>query len=363
MSRIREFRVIARSSTFTLKGKSQDVRDVSKSFDARYVVEGSVRKAGNRLRVTAQLIDGDTGHHLWAHRYDRELDDIFVLQDELTKTLVGAIEPELSKHEQHMAKARPPESLGAWDLYQRGMWHLYSSARTTEDVIEARNLFLRATKLDPGFGPAHSGVAETYALSALVEVRDENPKEAYEFARKGVELDPSDANAHYTMGRVHFWVNRDPVAAIPDFQTALSLNPSFALVENMLARCCAHTGRAEDAILHAQNAIRLSPQSPLLGVFYAAIAQASLFLGQYDQAVEWSRKAVRYPTTPWPAHIFLVSALGHLGLDREARIELDALIELRPGFDMKVARFLLPLKHTEFVENMLDGLRKAGLPE
>ncbi|MEE9610875.1 MAG: adenylate/guanylate cyclase domain-containing protein, partial [Desulfatiglandales bacterium] len=173
LSRIRWFFIIARNSTFAYKGRSVDVRKVAKELGVRYVLEGSVRKAGARVRVTAQLIDGDTGKHVWANRYDRELDDVFTVQDELTETIVGALDPELGKAERERAKAKRPENLDAWDLSQRGLWHLYHY--TKDDIEKAQQFFRRATGLDPNLGAAFSGLAEAYYFS-LVYGHSDSPE-------------------------------------------------------------------------------------------------------------------------------------------------------------------------------------------
>jgi adenylate cyclase len=157
LSRISQFRVVARSSTFSYKGQSPDARQVARELDARYVIEGNVRNANKRIRLTVQLIDGGSGNHIWAEKYDRDLEDIFLLQDELTQTLVGAIEPELLKSEQGIASVKSPELLSAWDAYQRGMWHLHKMK--PDDFAAAKSFFERASDLDPGFGPAYSGLA------------------------------------------------------------------------------------------------------------------------------------------------------------------------------------------------------------
>ncbi len=194
LSRIRQFFVIAANSTFAYKGTSPDVRQVSKELGARYILEGSVRKSANRVRISAQLIDGTTGNHVWAERYDRDLEDVFAVQDEITQTVVGSIEPELLKSELHRARIKPPENLHARDCYYRGMWHL--NRRTKEDLTEARRLFERATELDPNFGPAYVGIVTTYRQQRTSGYTKRNSESAFRAARKAVELDDEDSSAH-----------------------------------------------------------------------------------------------------------------------------------------------------------------------
>jgi adenylate cyclase len=172
LSHYRWFFVIARNSSFTYKGRAVDVTQVARELGVRYVLEGSVRKAGNRVRVTAQLIDATTGNHIWAERYDRELDDIFALQDEITETIVAAVEPELGSVERERARRKPPESLDAWDLYQRGLWHLFDDVKR-DSLAEAKQLFQRACELDPGFAAAHAELAYTHVAEIIRGLSDD----------------------------------------------------------------------------------------------------------------------------------------------------------------------------------------------
>ena len=204
LSKIRWFFVIARNTTFTYKGQAGDVKKVAEELGVRYVLEGSVRKAGSRVRITAQLIDGTTGNHVWAERYDRDLSDVFALQDEMTQTIVAAIEPEFSSAERERARLRPPGNLDAWSCYQRGLWHLF---RFTEaDNSEAENWFQRATELDPGFSGAFMGLATAgyyKVLFGLTNTPEETLASAFAAARTAISLDSKDAMAHWALGRVY----------------------------------------------------------------------------------------------------------------------------------------------------------------
>jgi TolB-like protein len=209
LSRIRWFFVIARNSSFAYKGQATDVKQVAQELGIRYVLEGSVRKGGNRVRITAQLADGTTGNQVWARRYDRELADIFDLQDEITETIVGAIEPELGKAERERAKSKRPDNLDAWDLYQRGMSHLYRYTKV--DLAEAQGLFRSAVELDPNQGPAYSGLAEAYYYEVVYGFADsvaDNRERAIEPARRAVALDAEDAGARCTLEHIRIDVDR-----------------------------------------------------------------------------------------------------------------------------------------------------------
>ena len=297
LCRIRQFRVVARNSTFSFKGQFPDVRRVAEELNVRYVIEGSVRRAGNQIRLTAQLIDGDTGNHVWAERYDRSLDDIFSLQDELANTIVGAVEPAMGRAEQERANKKPPENLDAWESYQRGIWHLIR--RTKLDMEEARKLFERAITLDSQFAQAYAGYARTFYFDVLLGFSDDGDEEALEAARKAVDLDNEDAGSHTALGQIYY-VNRNNERAIPEFEAAIRLNPSYATAHHHLGRVLAHTGRPEEALPHLQAAIRLSPKDGEIAPFHAGVALANLYLRRHEDAVEWAREAIRLPGIQWP---------------------------------------------------------------
>ena len=363
LSRIRWFFVIARNSTFAYKGRSVDVRDVARELGVRYVVEGSVRKSGNRVRLTAQLIDGHTGNHVWATRYDRDLEDIFAVQDELTQTVVGAVEPELSKAEQERARLKKPETLDVWDIYLRGMSAL--NALTSESLPEAEQTFSRVIELDPGFAAAFSGLAEVhyyYLVLGLAEDPDAARQAAFDAARRAVELDREDASAHFTLGRAHL-VNRRFDDADSEFQTALDINPSHALAHYGLGATYVFGGKSEISLPHLEQAIRLSPHDAHMGSFLVRTAQAHLNLRNHDKAVEWARKALRLPNFQWSRHMILASALGHLGRAGEARPAIEELLRRIPHFSATYMLDYSPMVDNEDFRHMVDGLRKAGLPD
>jgi pentatricopeptide repeat protein len=373
LSRIRHFFVIARNSTFAYKGTSHDVRQVAKDLGARYVLEGSVRKSANRLRISAQLIEGTTGNHVWAERYDRGLEDVFAVQDEITQTVVGAIEPELEKSEQQRARLKPPENLQAQDCYYRGMWHL--NRRTKEDFAEARQLFERATELDPNFGPAFVGIATTYVHERAGGRRPEpvpagftgqDSGGAFRAARKAVELDEDDSNAHTALGLVYM-IEGDFATAIAQHETAIRLNPSSAWAYYNLARALNRSGMAEKAIPHLHTALRLSPQDTFSGPFnvHAQLSSAHLYLKQHEEAVASGRKAIRKAITNWPPYAILISALGHLGQADEARRVHEELKRRHPDITVTLTftreHFTRP--YPNYLSHFLEGLRKAGVPE
>ncbi len=361
LSRIRWFFIIARNSTFAYKGRAVDVRKVAKELGVRYVLEGSVRKAGSRVRVTAQLIDGDTGKHVWANRYDREVDDVFAVQDELTETIVGALDPELGKAERERAKAKRPENLDAWDVYQRGLWHLYHY--TKEDIEKAQQLFRQATLLDPNLGVAFSGLAEAFYFSLVYghsDAPEHDRAEALAAARTAVELDGEDAVAHCTLGRIYY-VRREHDLAIAELQTALELNPSLAWAHYGVGAALVFSGRAREALPFLQTAMKLSPRDPNMGSFLVRMADAYLFMHNYDEAITWARKALRQSGFQWSRYAVLLSALGHFGRIEEANRALRELRTKRSDFSIDFVQATHLIADADDMSHYLDGLRKASV--
>ena len=363
LSRFRWFFVIARNSTFAYKGKSPNVTEVARELGVRYVLEGSVRKAGSRVRITAQLLDASTGHHLWAERYDRNMEDIFELQDEIASTIAGKIGPELSKAELQRVKTRRSENMDAWDTYLRGMSHLYRYSK--DDIAAAQKLFEQAIEAGPDFVAAHVGLAEAHYYEGVYgfseSLKDAGTR-ALVPAKRAVELGPDDPEVHSTLGRV-LYLQREHEPAIRELRTAIELNPNLALAHYGLGAALAFSGQAEEALQHLNMAIRLSPHDPNMGSFLVRLADASIFMHHYDQAVEWAKKAVQRTGFQWSRHAALISALGHLELEDEARRALDVLLNLRPDFSLTFIRQRHLIDDPVYLEHYIDGLRKAGAPD
>jgi adenylate cyclase len=364
LSRYRWIFVIARSSTFTYKDKPVDVKVVARELGVRYVLEGSVRKSGDRVRITAQLIDPTTTRHVWAERYDRQLDDVFDVQDEVTQAIVGAMEPELIDAEHQRAARKSPESLDAWDFYQRGLCCMY---RFTKDGFdEARRNFDRSIQLDPNFSPAYAASAETRFHDALEGFTEEPAKtldEALSLAKRAVSLDHKDTFAHFAVGRVQS-LRREYEESIAELTTALDFNPSFAQAHLGLGFVFTMSGRMQEAIPHLEKAVRLSPRDPRLWSFLNVRALAHHLMGQYEDALEWASKAVRQPNAGHWTIAHVAAALGHLGRIEEARAAVSELLRRNPEFSCSfVRKYRFSVKNSADVENYLDGLRLAGLPE
>ena len=269
LCRIRSFFVIARNSTFAYKGTPVSVQELGRELGVRYVVEGSVRKLGSRVRISVQLIDATTDNHVWAERYDRELDDVFALQDELTETIVGVIGPELSFAERERAKRNPPQSLDAWEFFQRGLWHMYRFQE--EDNTEARHLLEKATQLDSTSAAAYAALAHLGYWDVLWGYSDNSTQTletAVEAGRKATDLDPKDPMAHWALGSVYLLQDRHD-ESIAELQTAIALNPSYAHAHSRLGLALSYSGRGEDALVEFDKAARLSPNHPALYTFLA----------------------------------------------------------------------------------------------
>ena len=358
LSRVRQFPVIARNSTFSYKGRAVDIRTVARELDARYVMEGSVRNASNRVRVTAQLIDGETGNHIWADRYDRDLDDIFALQDELTIAIVGAIAPEIGRAEQDRVRRKRPESLGGWELYHQGMAHLHR--RTKEDMETARGFFRDAMAIDPRFAPIYAAYSRTISFDILFGFADGDRDDALRTARKAVDLDLEHADGHLALSMIHY-IENDFDQAIPEAETAVRLNPSSAAANHLLGTILAHSGSSEAALPHLHAAIRLSPRDGEIAPFHARIAMAHLYLRNHEEAAEWGARAIRLPGVQWPGHCAYIAALAHLDRHDEANEALAELMSFRPDVSLSFVSRQLPTIVDEDLQHMLNGLRNGGL--
>jgi adenylate cyclase len=364
LSKIRWFFVIARNSTFTYKDQAVEVTQVAKELGVRYVIEGSVRKAGNRVRVTAQLIDAMTGRHVWAERYDRDLTDIFELQDEMTQTIVAAVEPELGAAERERAVHKPPENLDAWETYQRGLWHLFNI--TKDHNAEALRLLRRVRELDPDFAAAYAYEAFLHYMNVVLGWTDD-PAESLAAGmttvNRALALDDKDAVAYFAAGRIYV-MRGEHDASIAALETSLSLDPNFAQAHYGLGFTLAMVGQLEEALERISKAERLSPRDPMFWGFTIVHAFACLLSNDYEAAVHWAQKTLQIPRAigHWP-HAMLAAPLAHLGRMDEARAEIKLALEQKPDLSISHLKKTFPTKHPDGLAPYIDGLRKAGLPE
>jgi TolB-like protein/Tfp pilus assembly protein PilF len=359
LSKLRWFFVIARNSSFTYKGKVVDIRQVGRELGVRYVLEGSVRKGGSRVRVAVQLIDAATGKHLWADRYDRDLTDIFALQDEITEKAVAAIEPKLLEAEGIRSQNRSPEDLDAWDMLIRAnslFWRL------TKDESQAAIAILKqVVERHPFYAPAHSMLAFVLLVSRQGGWHMMEPQvtQAASLAARAVELDDSDPWAHFALGFVAF-TGRRTDEAVEEFQRALDLNPNFAAAHGFLGCALALDGRSDRAIDHIERAIRMSPHDPQNALHNASLAAAHYHAGRYAQAVGFGRKAIQQRFELSIGHRIYVASLAQAGRIDEARAALARLQELHP--ENSIAWIERNSPHTpQPMAKFLEGFRKAGL--
>ncbi len=360
LSRYPSLFVIARNSCFTYKGRAVDVKQVGRELGVRYVLEGSVRKAGNRIRVTAQLVEAETGNHVWAERYDRDLADIFAVQDEITEAVTVAIAPAIADAELQRAVRKPPESLDAWAAYQRGLWHL-SEANQDDNGI-AQSFFQRAIDLDPTFAGGYSGLALAQLQAAAVYQKLdllEAQSSAETRARRAVALDGADAEARSCLGWA-LQARGELEGALAEIDRALVMSPNLAVAHGQRGATLIFSGRPKEGLAAVQTSIRLDPRDPFSAIRLLHIACGLYFSGEYEAAIEAAKRLIRsYPDFPmiyrWPA-----AALGQLGRSAEAKEALDKAISLAPAaFDMYV-RKRVPWFRPEDHAHLLDGLRKAG---
>jgi adenylate cyclase len=319
LSRFKSLFVIARNSSFTYKNKIVDVRQVGREMGVRYVLEGSVRKGGNRARITAQLIDATSGAHVWADRYDRDLNDFFAVQDEITASVAGTIEPALSDAEQQRALRKPPDSLDAWEAYQRGVWHFnrYSS----EENKAALTFFRQAIALDPNFAPGHYGYALAlqwdiwhFSTRPFQEVQGKPREEAH----LAVSLDDKDAMAHAVLAHMMMW-GSEWQAAIAEARTAIALNPNSAFVISMLGCVLGFGGYREEALARLQQAMRASPHDPLTWLWTLWTGMMYFCSRRFDAAIDTYHQVTRLRPSYIQGQVMLAAALAHSGRIDEAR--------------------------------------------
>ncbi len=362
LSRFRSLLVKARNSTFAFKGKSTDVRDVARALNVRYVLEGSVRRAGSRIRITAQLIDAPTGNHLWAERFDRELQDIFQVQDEVTEAIVGAIAPEIGNVERERAQRRSPESLDAWGLYQRGLAAYYSS--TEAGLTSAIEQFDKVNIVDPAFAPAFSMASNArwrYVVHFDPDDRHEYLNEALEKAYTAIKLDPRDPTGHWAAGEVHSVLGAHDVA-VSKVEEAIRLNPNDAVAHYFLGSVLRRAGRSEEAIPHFDHAMHLSPRDIWITGMLTDRAFVLFDLGRYEEALGWARRARLSPNPRTMTFAIFAGVLWKLGRHEEARSAAADFMKHAPGMTCtKYGRssFGTP----EAMGRLVDALGRAGVPE
>jgi TolB-like protein/class 3 adenylate cyclase/tetratricopeptide (TPR) repeat protein len=362
LSRIRWLFVIARNSSFTYKGRAVDVKQIGRELGVRYVLEGSVRKAGDRVRITGQLIDATTGAHMWADRFDGALENIFDLQDQVTTSVVGAIAPRLEQAEIERTRRKPTENLDAYDYYLRGLVGVHQW--TKESTEEALSNFYRAIKLDSDFAVAYGMAARTYALrKGGGWLERDNVLETARLARRAAELGKDDAVALGTAGMALSFVVGDHEYGKALTDRAIALNPNFAWAWLFSGWVRLWLGEPDEVIYRITHAMRLNPSDPHSQTMYHAMAIAHFLAGRYLEAASWAEMAMR--EKPNFVRPFCVAAASYAlaGQSEDAGAAMEQVRRLDPALNLSRARELFPMKRPEDQSRWENGLRLAGLPE
>jgi adenylate cyclase len=354
--------VIARNSSFTYKGKSVDVRQLGRELGVRYVLEGSVRKAGNRVRITAQLIDAADGHQVWADRYDRALEDIFAVQDEITHSIIGAIAPGIVAAEVQRVQRKDAADLGQWERVMRAHWHVRRLTR--EDCREAVRLIEEVLQSDPNNALALADLAYNWHFAGIFGWIDEPPLVALEkmgdAARRAVAADDQDAIAHTVLGLYELFSSRHD-DAIKRLKRAIEFDPNSSFARGNLGVVLSFGGEPDSSIAALEEAIRLSPRDYLMVIWYTASAWSHLHAERFAEAMNCAKQAIEFNPNFPDSHATLAAAAAHLGQMNEAQAALEHFVRLLPGLTLGDPRLIRPFRRPADRERFLSGLRKAGL--
>ncbi len=360
LSKLRWFFVIARNSSFIYKGKSVHMKQIAEELGVGYVVEGSVRKGGERVRITAQLNDVATGSHLWAERYDRSLADVFAVQDEITEAIVAAIEPQLYAAENFHAQRKPPDSMDAWDLVMRALSHYWRVTR--QDNVVAQALLEKAISIDPNYGQAFGVLSFSYTFGAhngWSDMAGVSPA-AERAALAAIRADGEDPWAHHALACAYLFQRRF-ADSLAEFELALRLNPNFSLAQGFYGLALAYCGRAEEATVAGQRALRLSPRDPLSPIFCGITAYAQFVGRNYAAAIALAREAVRLRGDFVGGHRVLTAAAGMADETETAARALEELRRVQPHVSLDWIAKEMPIKEEAEREHYVEGFRRAGL--
>ncbi len=362
LSRISSLFVIARNSAFTYKGKAVKVQDVSKEMGVRYVLEGSVRKADNQVRITAQLVDATTGGHIWTERYDRPFKDIFALQDEIRHKIVFALKVKLTLEEQERFKRAPTNSLEAYDYYLRGVEFFLRAQHETkkEANVQARQMYDKALELDPQYAAAYAGLGWSYWFDWFYQWnpdRLQSLERAFELTQRAITLDESLSRAHALLGYIYLF-RRQYQQGIAEAERAVVLGPSDAQNYAVLGVSLVYAGRKEEGVRFIEKAVRLNPRH---AVYLGNLGWAYRAAGRYEEALAPLKQALTFTPDFQSFRANLAACYAELGQLEEARAEMAEALRLNPAYSLEALRQTLPYKDPADLERFLEGLRKAGL--
>lgn len=365
LSRFRTFAVVSRSSSFVYKGRAVDAREAARELGVRYLLEGSVRRSGQRMRVTAQLIEGATGNHLWAEKFDGAATDMFDFQDAITETVIGLIEPHLRRAEIERARQKRPETLDAWDLYVQASPLVHSG--DVANWNRALELLGRAMALDSSYAPPIALAAWAHDKRhfsggpGLPNYETDRPA-AMALIERAVALDPDDAFARALHGWFHIRHQRDFSRGIEIIESAVALNPNNSLILDLATAAHLYGGDLDRLIVLGNRALQLSPGSPIRYAIMATMAAARNAVGRYEEALDLSLRVVELEPNYMYGHVHVAVACAQLGRIEEARSAVAEVLRIRPQANMAVtmADRIRPPERTAI---WAEGLRKAGLPE
>jgi adenylate cyclase len=359
LSKISGLFVIARNTAFTYRGRALNLKEVCGELGVRFALEGSVRRAGSRVRITAQLIDGASGGHVWAERYDRDLTDIFAVQDEVTREIVTALRVRITPDERRRVEARGTSSIEAYDRFLQGRQLFWQHTR--ESTEAAQQLFEQALALDATFPLACAYLALTHALAYINRWSvdpDGSLERARELAEQALALDPSEPQTHFVLGIVHLW-QKQVDRAIADAEKAMALDPNLAQAYELMCAALHYAGRSEEALVAFEKTARLDPNYPAICLHF--LGQAYFALGRYPEAVDaLKRRLIRQPHGD-TSHVLLAACYGHLDQAQEARAAWAEALRINPDYSLEHRRQILPYKNPADFEHMVEGLRKSGI--
>jgi TolB-like protein len=364
LSRTKSLFVISRNSSFTYKGQAVDIKRVGRELGVRYVLEGSVRKAGNRVRIAAQLIDAANGANVWADRFDDSLEDIFDLQDRLTSSVIGAISPQLERAEMERAQRKPTENLQAYDYYLRAQFSVYQFTR--EGNAEALRLTKIAISLDPSFALAYAFAANNFgqkkAFGWIVDAAQERI-EARQLAERAIQLGKDDALVLALSGQAYSYVLEEPENGVAFLARAVALDPNSAVARNWNGWAQIYLGNIDAAIEQFSAAMRLSPLDPRLFLPQTGMAYAHFFAGRYEDSLSWATSAIQRQSNFPGAQRMVMANLAMAGRIAEARRACDAILQTDPTLCISGIKSKTPLRRLEDIEKLGQAYRIAGVPE